>query len=266
MAAERGTKDESPEFNNQEQSATLPTSHTNTMKFAKEFERQDGVVIVTKIHAENHLSPLKQMLCLFHYAYNNRVLYDVVVFSTASINQTKIEQVREIIAPANLTFVVDSPPLKDVINGLEPHRRDHLLSRCKKSIEEIEWYDMCKEDGKLARLAYTWQAEFRSLHLWSHPALKQYKYMMWLDTDAFCTRVWDHDPVAYMINNDMALMFDNFPFGRSRGPEIQERIVTAFNSTLCDINLIDGRLVPALGGTCPSPEIKQGKCIERFNG
>ena len=233
-----------------------------TATTAQEFVKQDGVVIATKIHSTNHLIALKQMLCLLHYAYNNRVLYDIVVFSTYPINDPLLEPIRNVVAPANLTLIVDTPPLKDVINSLQPpYRKEHLLKRCNKTIEEIHWYDFCEENGKYERLAYTWQAEFRSLQIWTHPILQQYKYMMWLDTDAFCTTIWDNDPISYMINNDLVLLFDNFPQGTSHGAHMQERFVRAFNTTLCSIELHDGKLYPELGHDCPDPVIPLGKFL-----
>ena len=240
--------------------ANVATTNMTGTATAQEFVKQDGVVIATKIHSTNHLNALEQMLCLLHYAYNNRVLYDIVVFSTYPINDTLLEPIRNVVAPANLTLIVDSPPLVDVINSLEPpYRKEHLLKRCNKSIDEIVWYDYCEENGKYYRLAYTWQAEFRSLHIWTHPILQQYKYMMWLDTDAFCTTTWDHDPISYMINNDMVLLFDNFPQGTSRGAHMQDRFVRAFNTTLCSIKLHHGKLHPKLGHKCPVPVIPLGK-------
>ena len=67
--------------------------------------------------------------------------------------------------------------------------------------------------------------------------------MLWLDTDGFCTDVWKRDPVAYMIQNQLAVFFGNFPGGAQRGQEFQDRVQTAFNQSFCDIKLKDGHLV-----------------------
>mmetsp|Transcript_46498 Transcript_46498/g.51990 ORF Transcript_46498/g.51990 Transcript_46498/m.51990 type:complete len:242 (-) Transcript_46498:275-1000(-) len=109
----------------------------------------------------------------------------------------------------------------------------------------LTWFSKC-DDG--VRLAYNWQAEFRSIHLWHHPSLAQYKYMMWLDTDGFCTKEWANDPMEYFIKNDGVIMFDHFPQANSKH-WIQSRIYDAFNSTICRLKLSKetGNLVPELG-------------------
>jgi hypothetical protein len=264
------------------------------------------VVIVTKIHSSNHLDALEQSLCLLHYAYNNRVNYDIIVFSTEYLNETQLEPVRKVIAPAQLIFVVDNPGLQQRVDSLPDVRKQELLARCNvTSSQELHWYMYCKEDNYRTweRLAYTWQvrrttnqncmcnapppqvvciltrscvcfcvyvltlvffaflcrkkAEFRALHIWTMPVLAKYKYMMWLDTDGFCTRVWQRDPIAFMIQNDLALFFDHFDAGKSRGVGFQERYTAAFGQTLCNIRMVNGRLTSQMGGTCPSPTITQ---------
>ena len=45
--------------------------------------------------------------------------------------------------------------------------------------------------------------------------------------------------------------------GRSKAPEFHERYITAFNTTLCGIKLINGRLKAELGGNCPKAAIPQ---------
>jgi hypothetical protein len=228
----------------------------------KEFERQERVVIATKIHSTNHLSAIEQSLCLFHHAYNHRVLYDIVVFSTDPINATLLEPVRNLIAPARLIFVVDSPGgLQASVDALEPERKAHLLHRCNvTSSNQLDWYTYCHEldiGGTYERLAYSWQAEFRALHIYQHPVLQSYSTMMWLDSDAFCTRPWDRDPIAYMLQQDLVLFFDHFPAGMSKGPDFQEKFIAAFNTTLCSVSLVNGTLVPRLAGRCKSPQIAQ---------
>jgi hypothetical protein len=97
-------------------------------------------------------------------------------------------------------------------------------------------------------LVYNWQAEFRSVHIWNHPSLTEYKTMVWLDTDAFATKPWEKDPGDYFIKNDGVIMFDHFPQGHAR-PWIQKRIYNAFNATICKLTLSKetGNLVSELG-------------------
>ena len=47
------------------------------------------------------------------------------------------------------------------------------------------------------------------------------------------------------------------PQGRSKGPIFNEKFQAAFNTSLCSIRLVDGHLVPRLGGNCPNPAIQQ---------
>jgi hypothetical protein len=212
------------------------------------FERQEGVVIVTKVHGPHQMNLLDQSLCLLHHAYNHRVLYDILVFTTVPLNETRLARTRQLVAPANLTVVVDNRGLQAEIAALSPRRRDAFLKRCKvTSPENLTWWDECP-----GRIAYNWQAEFRSWHIWRHPALADYKYMMWLDTDGFCTRPWEQDPIQTMIENDLVILFDNFPCGQVTGREVQERIFQAFNTTICSLRLNNqtGQLQAQLGDSC----------------
>ena len=72
-----------------------------------------------------------------------------------------------------------------------------------------------------------------------------------MDTDGFCTRKWERDPMTMAANNDLVIFFDNFPMGRSSGPAFQERYKKAFNTTLCDVRMRDGHL-EAVRGPCNS--------------
>jgi hypothetical protein len=231
------------------------SSHVGTNNIV-EFERQDGVVIVTKIHGPHQLNLLEQSLCLLHYAYNNRVNYDIVVFYSEPMDENNLVNLREKVAPAKLTFVVDNDGLQNEINKLSPIRRENFLSRCNvTSPEELTWWSVCRENKGGGRINYNWQAEFRSWHIWRHPALASYQYMLWLDTDSFCTKVWDHDPIAIAMQNNLAIFFGNFPQGKGRGDELQDRIRRAFNDTLCWAGLSDGHLYAKKGSQgkpCPS--------------
>jgi hypothetical protein len=212
------------------------------------FERQEGVVIATKVHGPHQMNLLDQSLCLLHHAYNHRVLYDILVFTTVPLNETRLARTRQLVAPANLTVVVDNRGLQAEIAALSPRRRDAFLKRCKvTSPENLTWWDECP-----GRIAYNWQAEFRSWHIWRHSALADYRYMMWLDTDGFCTRPWEQDPIQTMIENDLVILFDNFPCGQVTGREVQERIFQAFNTTICSLRLNNqtGQLQAQLGDSC----------------
>ena len=225
---------------------------TETRAAIVEFERQEGVVIVTKIQGPAYFKLLEQSLCLLHYAYNQRVLYDIVVFITVPITQEQETRVKALVAPANLTLVVDNRGLQEEINALSPIRREKFLERCGNIPQEnITWGTYCSNTmSPDSRLSYNWQAEFRSLHIWRHPALEGYRTMLWLDADGFATKVWEQDPVARFLQNDLVILFDNFPQGRTTAGTtvFQDRIWNSFNKTICHNGLRDGHLETHLGG------------------
>jgi len=210
---------------------------------------------VTKIQGYPvDLMAAKQMLCLLTKAYNHRVHHDIVVFTSIPIETTEIEAFRALVHPANLTVAVDNPGLNVTVLNLSPERRQHLLDRCNvTSVKELRWRTKCLEESSNKKtkdtIAYTWQAEFRALWIWTHPLLEPYKYMMWMDSDAFCTRAWKQDPFAAMERHDLALLFDHFPQGRARGYEFPRLTKQVFDREICGIRKRNGTLV-ALDGNC----------------
>ena len=202
----------------------------------REFERQEGVVIVTKIHSDVYLPMLEQMLCLFHQAYNHRLKYDIVVFTTEPIDPTLLVNLTSTVAPVHLTVVQDNRGLQQEIADLSPTRRQKFVRDChlqnEDELKNLTWFSKCPE-----RIAYNHQAEFRSWHIWNHPALKQYHWMMWLDADAFCSKKWTRDPMAIAMQHNLTILFDNFPQGAARGQAIHQRIRTAMNGSLCEIHM-----------------------------
>jgi len=210
-----------------------------------EFERQEGVVIVTKIHGPHQLGLLRQSLCLLNYAYNSRTLYDIVVFTTTPLEDEEIIETEKLVAPANLTVVIDNMGLQNEIQALSQDRREKFLQRCGvSSPENLTWWDKCP-----GRIAYNWQAQFRALHIWTHPAIAKYRYMLFLDSDGFSTRVWTQDPVTFFIKNNLAILFDNFPQGNAV-VKCNERIKSAFNTSICSGTLLDGKFKVTTGEDC----------------
>jgi len=209
------------------------------------FEKQDGIVIATKIHGPHQLILLRQSLCLLHFAYNRRPLYDIIVFTTLSVPDEDIASVRALVHPARLTFVIDNRGLQEEIAALSKPRYDALLKACGvESPVNLTWWSNCP-----GRIAYNWQAEFRAWHIWRHPSLANYSYMMWVDSDAFCTEVWTVDPIQAVIENNLVILFDNWPMGSPRGPDVDERIYKAFGRYLCDMNLDRGHLMTNVSNT-----------------
>jgi hypothetical protein len=231
------------------------------------------VVIVTKIHGIHQWGLLEQSQCLFHHAYNNETLYDVVVFTTEPIPGSNIQSLQNLLSSSvvnvNLNVVVDNlGSLQKEIDALPVkqkttfHRKciDEYYRRRNNSnnsnntntsasitaidvddddddddddtiIQNLTWFSDCG-DG---RLAYNWQSEFRSRRLWTHPSIIKYRYMVWIDSDVFATKIIpskskskdnDDDPVQIVIKNDLVLLFDNFPQGFTR--KLGERISDGF--------------------------------------
>ena len=206
-----------------------------------DFERQPGVAIVTKIHGPHQFHLLEQSLCLLHHAYNRRVRYDIVVFTTLPLSAEEMATVRNVTRPARVTFPLDNRgTIQAEIAALSPVRRAALLARCRAGpdnithVANITWWSNCPD-----RLAYNWQAEFRGWHLWRHAALRDYRYMLWLDSDGFATKVWPKDPVAYAIRHRLVLLFDNMK-GHNRISH--PRVLQTYNKTICGIQLKQGRL------------------------
>lgn len=153
-----------------------------------DFEKQDGVVILAKIHGgndETSMAELRQSLCLLKQAYNGRMNYDQIVFTTEPLNDDYVQLLTDIVAPAKLTIVVDSKPLQDEIAALDPERRRKFLAKCNTTDPStITWVTRCEEHllHELGdkKLSYNWMAEFRTKYLWTHPALDAYKYVMYV--------------------------------------------------------------------------------------
>ena len=198
----------------------------------EEFVKHDGVVIVTKLHGMPHIKLLEQSICLLHFAYNYRLKYDIVVFTTEPLEDSNVTKMRELMGGGvKLTVVQDNRGFQEEVAALSPIRREKFLKRCKvNSSETLDWWSMCPD-----RLAYNWQAEFRSLHIWRHPALAPYKYMLWMDTDGFPTHVWPRDPVAVFLQRKLYIMFANFPQGRARHGDANRRIFDGTGKQLCKL-------------------------------
>ena len=178
----------------------------------KSFDPNINGVIVTKVQGSaKDLDSTRQMLCLLTKAYNHRVNHDIVVFTSEAIEPDEITSLQKIVHPANLTVQIDNPGLHQMVEDLSPSRKKHLLDRCNvTSTSELHWRSYCWEVSSKGKsremLAYNWQAEFRSLWIWIHPLLASYNYMLWIDSDAFCTRTWNQDPFAVMERHDLALV------------------------------------------------------------
>ena len=236
-------------------STTTTTKENPTASIKKEgeeeeaipttFKKYDNVAIVTKIHGPHQWGLLVQSMCLLHFAYNHKVLYDIIVFTAdPDIPQDDIDSLEKLVAPAKIQIVVDNKGFQEEIATLTPIQREKFLDRCNVTDPvDLTWWSGCQSENDgfgnaNARLAYNWQAEFRSVRIWEHPALEDYKYMLWLDSDGFCTKPWKNDPVEYFIENDGVIMFDHFPRGSTYDKRIIDGILRGFNdTTVCNLKL-----------------------------
>jgi hypothetical protein len=218
------------------------------------FHKYDGVVIATKLHGPHQQHLLDQSLCLLQAAYNRKVNYDIVVFYTEDLKEEEMNITSQLVAPARIIWAKDNIGLQEEIAALSPIRRSNFLESCKTNTSEgLDWFSMCP-----GRVAYNWQAEFRSWHIWNHKALAPYKTMLWLDTDGFSTREWHVDPVKTMVENDLNILFMNFPQGRGKGRVVHERTFNGLNKTICKLGVKDGHLDAEYGDSidaCPGYNI-----------
>ena len=67
--------------------------------------------------------------------------------------------------------------------------------------------------------------------------------------------MWERDPIAIAIQNNLAIFIGNFPMGRSRGYDIQGKIVKVFGKTLCDLQVKNGHFKAKTGKDCPHANI-----------
>jgi hypothetical protein len=213
------------------------------------FVRYERVVVATKVLWPNDVFKLKQMICLFTAAYNRHVNYDIVIFTTIPWKRSHLEELKKVAPQTKITVVRDSPPLQDQLATMTPTELDFLRKRCSvKDGENLTWFHHCTEPGfkGVANLGYSWQAEFRSYHIWSTPVLAEYKYMIWMDGDSFCTKPWAHDPMKAMVENDLVLMVDNFPQGNTANPRLKDKMQQAYNNrSICTLYLsADGKFSP----------------------
>eukprot|EP00559_Dactyliosolen_fragilissimus_P009979 CAMPEP_0184858710 /NCGR_PEP_ID=MMETSP0580-20130426/3795_1 /TAXON_ID=1118495 /ORGANISM="Dactyliosolen fragilissimus" /LENGTH=303 /DNA_ID=CAMNT_0027355011 /DNA_START=392 /DNA_END=1303 /DNA_ORIENTATION=- len=154
----------------------------------------------------------------------------------------EILTLQQIALPANLNVVLEGPPLEEQLEAMTPEELDFLLKRCNFNATEhpvLTWFHYCKEPNRTGvnNLGYCWQAEFRAYHIWTHPAIMTYEYMIWMDSDAYPGREWDVDPMEAMIDNDLTLMYAGWPYGTSvdREGEILRKIEHSYNTSICSI-------------------------------
>ena len=206
------------------------------------FTRHDGVAIVTKIYVFNKDDGekyIKRMICLMNAAYNRFVNYDYVIFVAMPFSKSQEKMLQDFAYPAKLTLVQE-PSLDEHLANMTKDEITFLRKRCGVDDgHELSWMHHCTEENShhVNNLAYSWQAEFRAAHIYTHPAMMNYKYMIWLDTDSWISREWEKDPIQAMVDNDLVILFDAWDYGRTSGPKLKEKMEFAYNTSICSASL-----------------------------
>jgi len=83
--------------------------------------------------------------------------------------------------------------------------------------------------------------------------------MFWIDADAMATMTFKTDPMKVFIENDLNLMFDHFPGGLTRLPEVKTKMMGAYGKSICKISLNkeDGTLEPEFCKEGKKPSVRQ---------
>jgi hypothetical protein len=196
-------------------------------------------------------------------AYNDRLNYDIMIFVTEALSDNEVRDIKEVVHPAHVIVETDKDTLSKQISKLTRDQKQDLLNRCSKnSTEELFWWTRCCDEdnkGDCMPLAYNWQAEFRSKWIWYSKGLAKYKWMMWYDSDAMATKVWQQDPVAFAIRHQLKMLFDHFPQGFRSHEDLRGMMEDAYNGDhICDVKLVNGHLQAfrKVGG-CNKPKIPQ---------
>lgn len=223
-------------------------------------KRYDGVVIATKVKGTKQLSNLKIWVCLINTAFNGNYKYDIVIFTTLPWSEEQIHELQNASYPANLTIALEGPPLDDQLAAMAPEEIQFLRKRCqvKNETEKLTWNHLCADPPRAKKsdtLGYAWQAEFRAYHIWTHPALKKYTYMMWLDTDALVAAPWvDVDPVKTMIENDLTVLYSGWPYGKSQNRFVQKKIYHFYNEWICKVKWTKPNGAYIFAKVCKDPQ------------
>jgi hypothetical protein len=259
-----------------QQEQRLRQQYQKNITTPTKFKRFDDVVIVTKIHGvEVDWRRIKQSLCLLHHAYNSKVEYPILIFTTIPIPERDIQELQSLLGDKiQISVVVDNNyegSLQQMIYALPAKKRNKFLNNCNvTSPEELRWSSKCPNNNNgnhpsNIQLSYNWQAEFRSVHIWNHHSLMNYKYMFWIDSDGFATAPWMNDPVEYLIENNGVVMFDNLQGGTTK--ELYNLIFKSYNNSfICDmkINTTTGYIERRLIDHIPKPQYAKS-CTQRIH-
>lgn len=221
---------------------TTQLSTRNTTQSDRPFKKYDGPVFVTKVlsDADDDVQTVMAMLCYLQHGYNDRMNYDVIIFTTLAWKEENIKKLQDLAgADTKIIVAVEGPTLEEHFAQMSDEEVDTLHRRCNAKNDThskpLTWSHYCREAGSkhVNSLEYAWQAEFRSYHIWNHPALKPYKYMFWLDTDARIGKIWDKDPFEMMIENDLIILYGGYPYGKTTYPIVKKKMIDVYGKAIC---------------------------------
>ena len=123
----------------------LRPDSTTVITKEEKFVRYDKVAIVTKIHGPHQWKLVVQSMCLLHYAYNQKVGYDIIIFTAEPIPLEDVDALQQMLAPVNVSIVIDNKGLQEEIAGLAPARYENFMERCNvSSPTNLTWFSNCR--------------------------------------------------------------------------------------------------------------------------
>lgn len=115
------------------------------------FKRYDGVAIVTKVLSQEELQKLQQWACLIGHAYNDRMNYDIIVFTTIPWDDDSIRQLQKVVAPGKLSVVNEGPATLDgFLADMTKDEIQFLRERCgigNNATKTLTWNHHCHDYG-----------------------------------------------------------------------------------------------------------------------
>ena len=234
-------------LSNEPLSELMPTAPNSTYVQDTTPPESNRAVIVTKVIGPSEKKNLSQMLCMLSHFFNDEKQYDVIVFTTLPWHIDDQLYLQKLVYPTSIKIHLEGPPLLEQVSALNTTQQSFLLNRCGNvtSLKNLTWSNRCTEEGsKVYKLGYGWQAEFRSYHIWNHPALLKYRYMMWLDSDAILSQMIITDPIQDAIHKNSIVSFAAFPYGRTHNQRLIHKMNLVYNHSICNafLNKQTGRL------------------------
>ncbi len=131
---------------------TIPTTN---------FTRYDSVAIVTKVLWPKDIKNLERWLCYISHAYNDKMKYDVIVFTTMPWEEKDIVRLQNVAAHVNVTVALEGPSLEEQLAAMTKEEVKFLRNRCglnDTDDRELTWTNYCSEPNSrhYTNLGYSW--------------------------------------------------------------------------------------------------------------